>query len=89
MIGTAKKVAEIAYDLTCGDELLESRFYVRKEPFAGFGEANTARGAYEECGADARLERAYRLAHRRRRDTKLRSRESFCAGRPSETPPHR
>jgi len=65
-------LAKPAHHVTSGDKLLESRLRSRKKPFAGFGQSDTARGAYEERCADARLECPYRLADRRWRHPELR-----------------
>jgi hypothetical protein len=56
------------------NELLEGGLCARKEWFAGFGEADTARCAYEQRCADARLKRAHGLANRRWRDPEFGSR---------------
>ncbi len=58
--------------LACGDELLEGGRWRAKKSFAGLGQADAARRAYEECRADAGLECAYGLAHRRRRHPEFR-----------------
>src|SRR5260221_3410594 len=52
-------------DRACGDELLEGGLCAFEEALAGLGQADTARCAYEERCADARLKCAYRLAHGR------------------------
>src|SRR6202011_1012164 len=50
-----------------------------KEPLASFGKADTARCAYEESRADARLKCAYRLANRRWCHPELRGRSAKTA----------
>src|SRR5215471_15322528 len=56
-----RPLSEFTRDLACGDELLEGGLCSRKESFAGFGQADTARRADEEHCTDARLKCAYRL----------------------------
>jgi hypothetical protein len=48
-------------------QFLEGRLCARKKSFAGFAQADTARGAYEERCANARFEYTHRLADSRRR----------------------
>src|SRR5712664_3893088 len=60
-----RSLPKIARNRARGDELLEGGLCARKESFAGFGQAETARRADEKCCADARLKCAYRLADRR------------------------
>src|SRR6202035_3147765 len=57
---------KVARELACRDELLECGLGARNESFAGFGQADTARGADEQRRADPRLKGADRLADRRR-----------------------
>src|SRR5258705_13902499 len=61
-------------DRARGDELLEGGLCAFEEAFAGLGQADTARCAYEERNADARLKCAYRLAHGRWSHAEFRSR---------------
>jgi hypothetical protein len=51
-------LSKSARDLACGDAFLEGRLCARKELFAGFGQADTARCAYEQRCADVSLKRA-------------------------------
>jgi hypothetical protein len=52
-----RPLSKLTRDLACGDELLEGGLCARKEPFAGFSQADTARRAHEEHCTDARLKR--------------------------------
>src|SRR6204780_193264 len=69
-----RPLAKVAGELACGDELLECGLGARNESFAGFGQADTARGADEERCSYPRLEGADRLADRRRGYPELRGR---------------
>jgi hypothetical protein len=60
--------------LACGDDLLECGLRPRQEFFAGLGQADAARRAYEERCAEAHLKRSHRLAHCRRRHPEFRGR---------------
>ena len=71
--------SEVARDLACGDELLEGGLCARKESFARFGQADTARCAYEERCTDARLKRTHRLADRRWSHPEFRGRSAKTA----------
>ena len=88
---SGRPLPEITRDLARGDQLLEGGLGARQEAFAGFGQADTARGADEERRADARLERAYRLADRRGRHPEFARPpcENCGAGQRSGTPPRR
>ena len=76
---SGRPLSEVTRDLACGDQLLEGGLCARQESFAGFGQADAARRAYEERRADARLERAHRLADRRRRHPEFRGRSAKTA----------
>src|SRR5215468_8432395 len=62
---SGRPLSELTRDRACGDELLEGGLCARKESFAGFGQADAARRAQKERGADARLECSDRLSDRR------------------------
>src|SRR5262249_50053198 len=66
-------------DRARGDEFLEGGPCARKESFASVGQADAARRPDEERRTDARLERAHRLAHRRRSHAELRGRSAKAA----------
>src|SRR5262249_55067227 len=72
----SRPLAEVTRGFAGGDELLEGGFRAQQEPFAGFGQADAARGADEERCTDARLECAHRLADRRWGHRELRGRSS-------------
>src|SRR6266567_3348136 len=57
-----------------GDELFEGGLCAFEETLTGLGQADTARRAYEERCADARLECTYRLADGRWSNAKFRGR---------------
>ena len=61
-----RTLAEIARGLAGGDEFVEGGRGAFEEALAGLGQADAARRADQERRADARLERAHRLAHGRR-----------------------
>jgi hypothetical protein len=66
-------LAEVAGDLTGGDEFREGRPGAVEEPLAGLGQTDAACRAGEERSAQPRFQAANRLAHGRRRHAKLRS----------------
>jgi len=74
-----RPLSELARDFAGRNKLLEGGLGARKEALAGFGKADASRGADEEGGADARLQRADRLADRRRRHAEF-------AGRAAKAP---
>jgi len=76
---SGRSLSEFTRDLACGDELLEGGLGARKESFAGFGQADTARCAYEQRCADAHLKCAYRLANRRWTNPEFRGRSAKTA----------
>jgi hypothetical protein len=74
-----RTLPDLTRDLACSDEFLEGGLCTRQEAFAGLGQADAARRAYEERGADARLECAYRLTDRRWSHPEIRGRPAKIA----------
>jgi len=72
-------LAQVPRGLAGGDELLKGGPGAFEEASTGFGEADAAGRPDEQRRADPRLERADRLAHRRRRDAELGGRAAKAA----------
>src|ERR1700679_503646 len=79
LFGRVVKMGQVTRGFACGDQLLERGPSARQKSFTGFGQANAARRSDEECRADARLKRAYRLADRRWRYPEFRRRPAKTA----------